>query len=253
MFLLILPLVVSLAADDERSAEPGFGGAADADADVDDEPDDSTDLSATDFPHGAPRAPSSGPGLVVVELAPKKTQLELDLERAHLDPEQFPLLELRVDVARLAAELDEKESHGLSAARDVETRLAAAQALLADAERIGLHRLNVCATRTARGTSAKNFRMTAAGPIRLTTSELLSQANALDPDGCARIELVDEALVQRLRRAHEVRNTLLTVSFPYHRIAERRALEAELKVLEKQLAQEDLPVLSMPGMKDPGR
>ena len=97
----------------------------------------------------------------------------------------------------------------------------------------------------------KNVRMTAAGPVRLSTAEVMAQTSAIDPDGCSRIDLVDQALVDRLRRAHDVKNTLMTVPFPYARIAERWALENELKKIEKELALEDLPVLSVPGLKDP--
>jgi hypothetical protein len=97
----------------------------------------------------------------------------------------------------------------------------------------------------------KNFRMTPAGPIRLSTQELLAQASPVDPDGCGRIFLVDDALVQRVRRAHALRQELSTRRFGFHDMAERRALEAEQAALQKELAKEDLPIISLPGALDP--
>ena len=93
--------------------------------------------------------------------------------------------------------------------------------------------------------------MTPAGPIRLSTPELLAQTSAVDPDGCGRIYLIDQALVTRVRRAHEVKTILETTKFPFHQMAERRAYEAELKALEGELGKEDLPIMTMPGAVDP--
>ena len=244
IFAAVALLLTAAVAD-----EPGFGGAdtAAGEGDVDDVVIDAT----REFSGGAAPVPTTTAPTLVVPLPPSKTKLELELEKARIDPTQHPLVMLRVEVARLVDELKEKEGRGLTAARDVEVKLAEARALLGDAERIGLHRMMVCSARTGRTTKVRNFRMTAAGPVRLTNAEVMSQTSVIDPDGCSRIELVDQALVDRLRRAHDVKNTLIKVSFPYHRIAERRALEDELETLEKQLAREDLPVLTIPGMKDP--
>lgn len=254
-------LVLSLAG--AVSDEAGFGGADDGadvggdvggDADqVDIDVELASDLPPpTEFTTGAAAATTTMPEPVlrVVE-PPKKSKLELELEKARIDPAGFPLVQLRVDVARLELQLQENEERGLTAARGTEQKLAEARALLADAERIALHRMAVCAARIGKGSSVKNFRMTAGGPVRLTTREVLAQTSALDPDGCARIELLDQAVVDRLRRAHDIQITLSTVSFPYHRIAERRALEDELAALRKLLAREDLPVLTVAGAKDP--
>ncbi|MDP2344435.1 MAG: hypothetical protein Q8O67_25985 [Deltaproteobacteria bacterium] len=244
MFFLLLLLSASV--DDEA----GFGGAVEEP--VVEEP-ATVPSDERDFRGGtAPAATTTSTfPAEVPALPPPKTKLEIELEQAKIDATRFPLIMLRVDVARLVDEFKRAEGAGLSAARDIELKLEYARGLLGDAERIGLHRMMVCSARTGRSTSVKNFRMTAAGPVRLTNAELIGQTSVVDPDGCARIELVDQALVDRLKRAHEVKKTLDTVAFPYHRIAERRALEAELKLLQKQLAQEDLPVLTMPGMKDP--
>lgn len=249
MFWLLIPVLVAVAGDEDVD----FGGARSDDvaaSAVAPSPDSA--LRPLDFKGGgAPQQQRSGESAVQEPAPVKKTTLEIELENAHIDPAKHPLVQLRVDVARLLVFLDDKESHGLSAARDVEEQLAQARALLADAERIGMHRMMVCVARTGGSTRMKNVRMTAAGPVRLSTAEVMAQTSAIDPDGCSRIDLVDQALVDRLRRAHDVKNTLMTVSFPYARIAERWALETELKKLEKELALEDLPVLSVPGLKDP--
>ena len=79
----------------------------------------------------------------------------------------------------------------------------------------------------------------------LTNAEIMAQTSPTDPDGCLRILLVDQAVVDHLKRAHEVNNTLATVNFSYHRVAERYALEEELKGLMKQLATEDLLALTL--------
>ena len=182
---------------------------------------------------------------------PFKTPLEIELEKAHLDPTQHPLLQLRVDVARARAELATIQQKGLFGAREQEATVADVVALLADVERIAMHRMNVCMTRQGKASVVKNFRMTPAGPVHLSTAELLAQTNAVDPDGCGRIYLIDQALVTRVKRAHEVKTILETTKFSFHEMAQRRALEGELKLLEKELAKEDVPIMTMPGAADP--
>ncbi len=230
--------------------EPGFGGAA-----VDDEP-------AMAIEHDVPQTSplpefvggsstlSSFPETPPAPLPPKKTKLEEELERARLDPARFPLIQLRVDVARLDAQRIDLENQGRTAAQDVRKQLEAAQAVLVDVERIALHRMQVCANRNGSATQARNFRMTAAGPVRLSTNELLAQAGSVDPDGCARIELVDAAVVTRVKRAHELRQVLATREFPFHKLDDKRALEREQKALLAELAKEDLPVISLVGGRD---
>lgn len=254
MTMVLLGFLLVLGA---QTGDPGFGGGDDEPAvEAGDDVDAAAAAAApraTDFVVPANAVPSTTlPSFPTPEPPPpkKKTKMELELEKARIDPALFPLVGLRVDVARLEMELVDFEGRGLTAARDTEVKLARARALLADAERIALHRMNVCLARRGIRSEVKNYRMTAGGPVRLTTPEMLGQASIVDVEGCARIELLDQALVDRLRRAHDVRTTLDTVNFPYHRIAERRALEEELRKLEKELAREDLPVLSAPGAKD---
>jgi hypothetical protein len=175
----------------------------------------------------------------------------IELDKARLDPTQHPLLQMRVEVARAEAELRIIQQKGLYGSREQEARVSELRALLVDIERIALHRMNVCMTRQGKSVVVKNFRMTPAGPIRLSTPELLAQTSAVDPDGCGRIYLIDQALVTRVRRAHDVKIILATTKFPFHQMAERRAYEAELKALERELAKEDLPIMTMPGAVDP--
>lgn len=231
--------------------DPGFGGVDSGDS-VDDDDAAAPVVNDHEFAPGtAPKVPDAAPTLTIKEEPKTTTKLEQELARANLDPARFPLIQLRVDVARLQLQLEELESKGLTAARDIEPKLEQATALLADAERIALHRMNVCLARRGIKSQVKNYRMTAAGPVPLSTREMIGEANALDVEGCVRIELVDQALVDRLKRAHELKYMLETVNFGYHRVAERRALEDELKGLEKQLANEDLPVLTARGLLDP--
>ena len=129
-----------------------------------------------------------------------------------------------------------------------------ARALLVDVERVALHRMSRCAARTGQAAAAvKTWRMTPAGPVALSTTELLSQASALDAPGCARIELVDDAVIARVQRARELKVLLRTREFPFHRLEDRRALESELKALTKQLADDGLSTVVAPGDRGWGR
>jgi hypothetical protein len=270
--MLAVVLTVTAVAVAVLDDEPGFGGAdadaagaadADAPADVPGAHEDTAPASQhpspRDFVSGQASSttlPSLGDGIagtVFVPATPQQTKLEQDLARAHIDPAHHPLVALRVDVARLEAALEEAERHGLLAARDTATRLGEARALLADVERIALHRMSVCAMRAGQAPSTRNYRMTPGGPVRLSTRELLAQTSSLDPSGCARIDLIDAAVVARVRRARELRAQLATRTFAFHELDQRGALVVELKSLERELAKEDLPVLSAPGARDYGR
>jgi len=183
-------------------------------------------------------------------VAPGRTTLEVELARAGIDPARYPLVQLRVDEARLAAALAQAEARGLASAREVEARWLATRALLVDVERIALFRMHRCAARAGQATKIQSYRMTAGGPITLTTSELIAQASAVDPAGCARIELVDEDTVERARRARSLKTTLPTVAFAFHELDKRRALEDELKALLRALRAEGVERIVVPG--DPG-
>ena len=233
-------------------SDPGFGGADDgSDPVVVEEEEAAAAVRADEFKGGA--TPSTTPSTTLLAFPapqapppPKLTQLEQQLAKARLDPANYPLLQLRVDVARLEESLVDLEGRGLTAARDIEPKLAQARALLSDAERIAVHRMNMClARRGLRQRQVKNCRMTPGGPVPLTNAEIMAQTSPTDPDGCLRSLLVDQAVVDHLKRAHEVNNTLATVNFSYHRVAERYALEEELKGLMKQLATEDLLALTL--------
>jgi hypothetical protein len=110
-----------------------------------------------------------------------------------------------------------------------------------------------CAKRTGQETSVRQYRMTAGGPVVLSPSELVAQANALDPVGCARIDLVDASLIDRVRRARELKETLPTMQFAFHELERRRALEDELRSLLKALGAEGLERIVVAGERGYGR
>jgi hypothetical protein len=257
--------------------EPGFGGVTEeapeaaangyADDDppprVDEEPAatatptadvDASVSRAGDFPGGgSSRSLEPFPESPIAESTDAPTSLEVELKRGGLDPSRHPLLALRVEVARARRAFEDGRQHGLYSLRDEEAAWRAAEAILVDVERIALHRMNTCLTRQGKNVAVKNYRMTAAGPVALSTQELLAHASPIDPDGCSRISLIDDAVIQRVRRAHALGHELSTRRFGYHEMAERRALEAEQATLRKELAREDLPILSLPGGQDPHR
>lgn len=261
MLPLALFLLMAVAAD----GDVGFGGASDdlpVEEPVGEEVGEPVEVVGDDGPATLPgdfvtgagsRTLAAFPEPKAEDLAPKKTPLELELEKARMDPSQHPLLALRVEVARARMIVEDGRKGGLYGIKDEQQALADLEAILADVERIALHRMNVCMTRNGKAVVVRNFRMTPAGPIRLSTPELLAQASAVDPDGCGRIFLVDDALVTRVKRAHALRKIFETRTFGYHDMPERRALEAEQATILKALSTEDLPIISLPGALDPHR
>lgn len=256
MLPLALSLLMAVAADDDV----GFGGASEelpveeqVDEQVDVVDDNGPAMPPGDFLTGAGRTLAAFPEPKAEDVAPKKTALELELEKARMDPAQHPLLALRVEVARARMIVEEGRKGGLYGIKEEQLALADLEAILADVERIALHRMNVCMTRNGKAVVVRNFRMTPAGPVRLSTPELLAQASAVDPDGCGRIFLVDEALVTRVKRAHALRQIFETRTFGFHDMSERKALEAEQATILKALSTEDLPIISLPGALDPHR
>ncbi len=239
--------------DDEgpppANVEPASTSTPTADPDV-----DASLSGAGDFPGaGASRSLQRFPDAPTAAPTDAPTSLELELNRAGLDPNRHPLLALRVEVARARRAFEDGRQHGLYSLRDEEAAWRAAEAILLDVERIALHRMNTCLTRQGKNVVVKNYRMTAAGPVALSTQELLAHASPVDPDGCSRLSLIDDAVVRRVRRAHEIARELTERRFGFHEMAERRALEAEQATLRKELAREDLPILSLPGGMDPHR
>jgi hypothetical protein len=247
-----------------QAQERGFGGAPDeelfaapASPGADWERAAEAALSAEDPDDAPDDLRSGGGGTAVFPSEPppppprKKTLLEEELARAGVEAADHPLLLARLEVALLKQEFKDKESRGLSSVRDVETRLLAAEAVLADIELVARNRMQNCAQRLGLRVQVKNYRMTPAGPRPLTREELMGQASYVDPEGCNRILLVDQPLVDRVKRAHALRALLHSTNFPYHRIEERRALEREQRELERALAGERLPALALPGALDP--
>lgn len=181
---------------------------------------------------------------------PPKTKLEIDYEKAHLDP-TIPLLAVRIDVAKKKAVVDamEKDGRGGPAREEAEAALAEAQSMDDDIERIALHRLDVCLVRHGKKTQVKNYRMTAAGPVMLTTTEMMRQLPMIDPAGCERVNIVDDKVVARVKRQHELKHILATTEFDYYRLDEEKKLREELKQVDTELAADTVAALSAPGVR----
>ncbi len=184
---------------------------------------------------------------------PPKTKLEIALDKAHLDPATMPLLALRVELARAQEGLDALVDKGAGgdAREAAEKKLASITAIDDDVERIALHRMDVCAQRRGNKPLVKNYRMTAGGPVLLTVAEMMARLPLVDPAGCERIILIDDKVVERVKRVHALREELATRDFGWTEIDERKALERELAALEAELAKDATPALSAPGVKDP--
>lgn len=181
-----------------------------------------------------------------------KTQLEIDLVKAHLDP-TMPLLALRVELerARDVVRRLEKQGTGGKAKDEAEVRVAEAELIVDAVERIAIHRMDVCSQRRGNKPTVKNFRMTAAGAVMLSTPEMIARLPLIDPAGCERVILIDEVIVARVKRLQEVRRILATTNFGYHDVAQRKALEKEQEKLASELGKDAIPALSAPGVKDP--
>ena len=154
MFPLALAVLIAAQVHDDNV---GFGGVP---ADSRDETGHELALESVDEGEAAPAARphdfktgagsktlKAFPEPVAVDLGPTKTPLELELERARLDPAQHPLLALRVEVARARQAFEQGRKNGLYSLRDEEANLRESEAVLVDVERIALHRMNVCMTR----------------------------------------------------------------------------------------------------------
>ena len=269
----LLVLVTTLAAD-----EPGFGGNDPAPADVPSDDacvikgDDGVwrscaDAIAAKGKKGDDAPPPDDPETAALKkrmreaeaaqaaaaaVPPKKTKLEIDLEKARLDP-TLPLLALRIDVARAQQDIEDLEKKGVGGPvkDDALARLAEAQSIDDDVERIALHRMDVCMQRHGKKSVLKNFRMTAGGPVLLTVPEMMRALPLVDPVGCERVFAIDDKVVARVKRAHEIQHTLATVDFGYARLDERKKLEHELAAVNEELKKDAVPALSAPGVRDP--
>lgn len=264
--------LVEVALVEAAEREPGFGGASEGAAETDGEEsvcmvqgEDGAWHPCSDFLR--PPAPSEGAETqaraprereqTVEEANPPplpaaKTRLELEIEKAQLDP-SVPLLALRIEVARAEERLALLESRGQGGPerKEAEDALESARGVLDDVEKIALHRMDTCAQRRGNKPIFKSWRMTAGGPVVLSAPELMAQLPLVDPAGCERIGLIDDKVVARVRRARELRRILETKSFGYHQVGERRALEEELQQLDLKLKEESLPALHSPGVRDP--
>lgn len=219
--------------------EAGFGGAAGAPATeeappVDDSPGQAelrARLTALEREAPAPAAPAPA----------KRTKLEEELERAHLDP-TLPLLAFRIEVARAEAELADVTARLArpEIVRAAQSKVDELQRMSDLVERIALARLVKCSRTLGTPVVLKTWRMTAGGPVALGAKEMVEQAPDGDPDGCERITLMDADTVAQVRRLFALRGELATRSFGYHAVAERKKLEAERDQLERTLEQQAL-------------
>ncbi|OGQ23916.1 MAG: hypothetical protein A2138_10915 [Deltaproteobacteria bacterium RBG_16_71_12] len=234
--LLVAPLLLLAA-----SQEPGYGGApvpaaADEPAPVDESPGQAelrARLTALERAATPAQATAAAPA--------KRTKLEEELERAHLDP-TLPLLALRIEVARAEEELAEltRRLARPDVVKPAEERVARLHEMSDLVERIALARLVKCTRAQGRPVLLKTWRMTAGGPVALSAKEMIEQAPNGDPDGCERIVLIDADTVAKARRLFALRAELQQRSFGYHAVAERKALEAERDGLERALEQQAL-------------
>ncbi len=181
-----------------------------------------------------------------------KTKLELELEKAHMDP-TMPLLALRIELERAQDVVTQLETRGANGkAKDQAVLRAASAALVLEAiERIAIHRMDVCSQRRGNKPMAKSYRMTSGGAVALSSAELMVQLPLLDPRGCERITLIDAALVALVQRLYAVKHMLNTGSFGYRDVSKRRELEREQAALARELGLDAIPVLSAPGLADP--
>ena len=229
--MILLLLLGGAWADDE----PGFGGPG---MPIEQE------QATPQKPESEPL--SSAPDSEVPPLVPPSpaTPMEKEAQALRLDPARFPLLAVRIDVERKELELSALEKAQAPPVRTepVTREISYLRGILEDVERVALRRMIRCADRSGRHVQVRNFRMTPGGPVMLSTPELLKATRGVDPPGCERLILVDAALVGRVRRMHEIRRILDTTSFPYARVAERRALEEELEGLQQRFEREAIPV-----------
>jgi hypothetical protein len=182
----------------------------------------------------------------------KLTAYEEELARVHLDPAQYPLLQMRVEYARAQQELADMEERGMGLTeRDViEAKVALVKVVLDDVERIAMHRLNVCATRAGKKTTIRNYRMTAGGPMPMTTDEIMRQATVPDPDGCERIALIDVDTVTRVKHFRALEHEVNTRNFTFYEQDAKHKLEDELEEVRAELSKDASMAVMLPGARD---
>ncbi len=169
----------------------------------------------------------------------RRTKLEEELERAHLDA-TIPLLAFRIEVARADLELEDLLAKGARPERVqlAEERVASLRGMSDLVERIALARLSSCTRALGQPIVVKTWRMTAGGPVALSAKEMVEQVPNGDPEGCERITLMDVDTIAKVRRLFSVRAELDGRSFGYHEVAERKRLEGERDALERALQQQ---------------
>jgi hypothetical protein len=183
---------------------------------------------------------------------PKKTKLEEEYAKAKLDA-SLPLLALRIEAERAQDAVKALEDKGVGGDRkdEAQAKMDESKAILDEIETIAIHRMDVCSQRKGNKPLIKNYKMTAGGPIMMTSQEALNALPRVDPVGCERINLVDDKLVARVKRKHELTKILAAKDFGWDGVDQRRVLEKELAAVEQELKNDQIPVLAAPGAKDP--
>lgn len=157
--------------------------------------------------------------------------------------EEFPLLTLRERVKALADEADVLLDDPIRyreapAKRQEHERL---QTVLERVEKVAFHKMRSCiATEMPEWsetyTPPSLYRMTPGGLVRASPDER-RKLPSFDPPGCERIRLVDEALIEKVRRVVEIEDTLENGRLGYYERDQRAALEREREALLHDLGE----------------
>lgn len=157
--------------------------------------------------------------------------------------EEFPLLTLRDRVKALGVEyealLDDPLRFREAPAKREEQKQE--QTVLARLEKVAFHRMRSCiATEMPEWsetyTSPSLYRMTPGGPV-LASPDERRKLPKFDPPGCERIRLVDDALIEKVRRVVAIEDTLENGRLGYYERDQRDALEQELQALKNDLGE----------------
>jgi len=230
--LALLTVLSTVASAPVRAFDEGFGGAA-----LDDEhlqvpmakDRDHTDPAG----EGEWRADESGTATTEARstgLSRVETPFARALDGARASQKQTPLVRLRWAVRTFDDDATRAEAALRAGISDADARDAARalyasrKAVLDDVEVMGLRLRERCMR--ARGESAKLPALLPRG-IRVSrdTEAIGLLLGFADPEGCDRQVLVDDNVIARIERLHEIER--IAPELGYHRLAERRALESE--------------------------
>lgn len=157
--------------------------------------------------------------------------------------EEFPLLKLRVRVDALKAEAEELTQHP-TRHREAPAKYAEHEtwkAVLERVEGVAFHLMRSCIASempdwSETYTAPSLYRMTPGGPV-LASREERRKLPSFDPPGCERLRLVDDATIEKVRRLHEIEDTLRNGRLGYYERDQRKALEREATALKHELGE----------------